>query len=238
MRPVNIDTRGFATGVTALVTIVLVLSTLLAFAAVAGAVVWAILHAGKTRNASLSIAQQLGWQPITPNRAPADTWYGGVAHDRRAAIKVVALPNRAASDGVRRSAYLRIVMELLVAEPLGAMAFRRVGDTSSLHRFEEAFSLENAARFGPEARKAMIDFVARGYPTGLQGVTYRSSPGTRNLWLKDRARVEAGPLDPAVLPDSKTVLVHDYPDPALHPDAFGKLLYEMAMVAWVLESGK
>jgi hypothetical protein len=221
-----------------LIGIVLGLSLLLALAAGVGAAVWALSRASKTRNASISLAQQLGWQPITPGRAPADTWYGGVAHDRRVAIKVVALRNVLASDGARRSPYLRIAMEVLVAEPLGVMAFRRVGDPSSLHRFEEAFSTENASRIGPQARKAMIDFVARGYPTGLQGTSYRSSPGTRNLWLKDRARIEAGPLDPAVLPDARTVLVHDHPDPALHPDAFGKLLHEMAVVAWTLESRK
>lgn len=221
-----------------LIGIVLGLSLLLALAAGVGAVVWAISRASKTRNASISLAQQLGWQPITPGRAPADTWYGGVAHDRRVAIKVVALRNASATDGPRHSPYLRMVMELLVTEPLGVMAFRRIGDTSSLHRFEEAFSLENGSRVGPASRQAMIDFIARGYPTGLQGTTYRSSPGTRNLWLKDRARIEAGPLDPAVLPDARTVLVHDHPDPSLHPDAFGKLLHEMAMVAWALESRK
>jgi hypothetical protein len=218
--------------------VVLGLMLLLAGATVLVALGWLVARAAGAPAAAARLAQHLGWPAITPQHPPTDRWYGGTAHDRRVAIRLVTLRNRLGADGLRHGPYLRIVMEILLAEPLGVLALRRVGDVSSLHRFEEAFSSEGAAKLGPEARNAMLDFVARGYPTGFHGTTYRSAPGTRNLSLLDRALAQPADLHPAVLSDAKTVLFHDHPDPALAPDAFGKLLHELAVVAWALERGR
>ncbi|MBN8733950.1 MAG: hypothetical protein J0L64_25665 [Acidobacteria bacterium] len=217
------------------ISIVLVLMLLTAGIVIVAAIAWMLSHASKTRNAPFQLAHHLAWPALTPGRALAGTWYAGSAHSRRVAIKLVALRNERATGSPRRTPYLRIVMEVLVPQPLGVMAFRPIGATSSLQRFEDAFALENESRLGSEARQAMLGFVARGYPTGIQGATFRASPGTRNLWLKDRARIEPGPLDPAVLPDARTVLVYDHPHPELAPEAFQQLLGELALVASALE---
>ncbi len=203
-----------------------------------GVIIWAVSNAMKGRNAAVTLAQHVGWKSITPGRPAPECWYGGVAQDRRVCIKTVSLRNIRGTAGNRLQRHLRIVMELMLREPLGAMALRSTRDLSSLHRFEEAFSAKNAERLGPEARKAMMDFVGKGYPTGVRGTTYRSEPGTRNLWLIDRAAIPEGQFDAPVLPDTSTVLIHDHPDLNLTPDEFGALLFEMASIAYALELGR
>jgi len=153
--------------VSSLIAIVLVLMLLAGGIVTIGAIAWMLSHANTTRNAPFQLAHQLNWPALTPGRPPADTWYAGEAGTRRVAIKLVALRNERATSSPRRTPYLRTVMEVLVPQPLGVMAFRPIGATSGLQRFEDAFALENESRLGPNARQALLDFAAIGYPTGL-----------------------------------------------------------------------
>ncbi len=185
--------------------------------------------------AARRLASRIGFGPVKAfARGPQD-WFQGVAHGRRVCIGLVSL-RVSRPQWFRKSAmHLCIAVDIATRAPLGTLAYRSQLDPSSLHRFEEAFRLENGERLSSEARNALLGFVRKGYGERYSRLRNQDGPDARNLRLSDRARVPAEVLPAHVMADACTVLVHCHPRLHLSADEFGRLLSELAVVADAVE---
>lgn len=207
--------------------------------AVAG-LLWQIVYALRGPQSARRLAELLGLQPLNQAGRQINVWYGGDYHGRPITIRTLGRTYRyyaidRSRTGVRFT--LRIVMGVGGKTPLGVFAGHASGRAASRdsQRFEDVFETDNADRLSPAARAAMLDFVQKGYPTGITGVTLRLSKGTRNLRLYDRAAVPDGLIEPGFLPDAAMILVHDHPDVTIAADSLRALLDDMTVVAGAIE---
>lgn len=204
-----------------------------------GGAFWRLQHTFRSRVAGRRLAQAMGLQPLNQSTKQPAIWYGGEHQGRRFAIKPVGSTYRYYAQersriGVRF--YLQIIMEVLVSEPMGATIYRGIkGASKNPQNFKEAFTLESVGRLAGTAQAAMFDFVQKGYPTGMSGLSFRFNKGTRNLSLRDRATVPPGMLAPEIWPDVSVILVHDHPDTGISPEQLRAFLDEMAAVARAIE---
>ena len=194
--------------------------------------IWQIRHILTSPQAGRRLAAELDLEPL--NEAPKEMgiWYGGQFDKRDIAIKPHGVPYRyyaaeRSRTGVRF--YLRLVMAVKVPEPLGVVVTRGTQRASrNPTSFHEAFDLENAEMLSPEVQEALFAFVAKGYPTGITGVTLRFNKGFRNLRLCDRATAPEGLLGDEVLPEAAVVLVHDHPNTTVKKEAVQDLFNDLA----------
>ncbi|MCW5964311.1 MAG: hypothetical protein KIT83_09745 [Bryobacterales bacterium] len=190
-----------------------------------------VLNAASPRR----LAARVGFAPVEAFASGPQDWFGGVVHGRRVAVGPA--PLRVARPSLFRQTKLHLCIAVGVAtrKPLGALAYRSHFDPSSLHRFEEAFRVERGDRLNPAAREAMLAFVRKGYAKPNERRRAIQGPDARNLRLCDRQRVPAEALPVHVLPDARTVLIHNHPRLHLSADEFGQLLNELSVVADALE---
>jgi hypothetical protein len=195
--------------------------------------IWLVRTAWKTRSAA-----RVGFSPLNPFEGKQQDWYSGVVYGRRVAIRMVVLRNPYPGAFRKTKPYLQVVMDVVMRQPLDTLAVRHHHDTSSLHRFEEAFRVELGDLLSPDARKALLDFVRLGYPERARKRRQVPGPNARNLRLAKRTALPQDLLPANVMPDSRMVLIHDHP--RLHPNAdqFGLLLQEMAQVAGAVEDAR
>ena len=195
----------------------------------------------RARQVSGRLADELGWQALTPAEKPINSWYGGQHRRQAMAFKTILFSQRSwqGSGGytVSYQASLRIVAAVNSPRLIDVSVQRRTADRSPTTSFAQAFpGRENDGKLSARSQQALIDFVAKGYPTGRRGRAYRANRGTRNLLLQERAKVPPHVLPPEILPDMAVVLIHDYPDAtAVTTGEFVELLDELAAVAAALE---
>jgi hypothetical protein len=187
------------------------------------------------------LAADLGWQALTPDAKPIDVWYGGQHRRQTMAFQTTRYSQRSweGSGGYAVSYHvsLRIVTAVNNPRLVDVGVQRRPTDRAAATSFAQAFpGRENDEKLRARSQQALIDFVAKGYPTGLRGRIYRAAPGTRNLLLQARAQVAATILPPEILPEAAVVLIHNYPDAtAVTTEEFRELLDDLAAVAAALE---
>jgi len=204
-------------------------------------IVWIGLDGLRARQVSERLAAALGFVALTEADQPLRAWYGGRYRDHDVAIKTVVTRQRMYDSGSGYTAVfnasLRIVTAVNRSQPLRVIVQRHVKDRSPAAGFEEAFpGRRNAEKLSARSRQAMLDFVAKGYPTGLRGRTYRAKPGVRNLHLQDRADVAPAVLPPELLADAAVVLLHDQPNAtAVTAEELRALLDDLLAVAATLE---
>ena len=197
-------------------------------------------HNAQARMAGRRLAAELGFETLNQNAHEMLVWYVGQAQDHRVAIKPTWSKYQVYSEGGYRgrvSFYLRIILEVKLPQPTGIVANH--GTKNAVRNpqiFEQAFRLENAEHLTGEARKAMFDFVQKGYPIGLSGDTLRLNKGTRSLSLYDRTAIPGDWLIPEVLPGAHTLLIHDHLDVTIAVEALKALVDEMLVVARAIEN--
>lgn len=202
--------------------------------------VWIVRFNGRARRAAQTAAEQFGLASLSDSSDPLAAWYGGDYQGRDIALKLYGRRERSYSGNgymISASFWLRIVMEVRLAAPLGRALEPGPGmPRGPVQTFAEAFDAP-AADLAPAAQAALLDFVQRGYPTGLSGTTWRTSTGARSLALYDRAAVpERLGLPAFVLPDAAAVLIHDHQDTGLSQEALAALLDQLSAVAAALEA--
>lgn len=205
-----------------------------------GAIGWKIYNSAKSSKTAVRLGDALGLEKISQTVSPKEAWYGGVHDGRRFAIKPISIKSHYYDGGRRRPSldhYLRIVLEIKSDKPLGIVVYRSPEQKGgSAETFEEAFpTIKNTSRLTASAQAALLAFVQKGYETGLQGTTYRTDEGVRNLTLRNRVGVPEVQLSSDVLPDAHVVLAHDHPDPNLSTDELNGLLAEMTAVSRTIE---
>lgn len=204
-------------------------------------IVWIGVDGLRARQVSERLAAALELVPLTEADQPLRAWYGGRYRDHDVAIKTVVASQRTYESGggytVVFNASLRIVTGVNRSQPLHVIVQRHVNDRSPAESFEKAFpGRRNAEKLSARSRQAMLDFVAKGYPTGLRGRTYRAKPGVRNLHLQDRADVAPAVLPPELLADAAVVLLHDQPNAtAVTAEELRAVLDDLLAVAVTLE---
>ena len=202
--------------------------------------VWQIRHILSSPKAGRRLAGELDLEPLNEASKEMGIWYGGQFDKRPIALKPYGSPYRyyaaeRSRTGVRF--YLRLVMAVNVPEPLGVVVTRGTQRASrNPTSFHDAFDLENAAYLTPEVQEALFAFVAKGYPTGITGVTLRFSKGFRNLRLCDRATAPEGLLGDEVMPEATVILVHDHPDTTIKKEAVQYLFNDLATLAYKIEA--
>lgn len=233
----SLDNRTLAQGLQFLFLALLCAVPLLL--AVAG-LIWQVVYALRAPQSARRLAEPLGLQPLNQAGRQLDIWYGGNYHGRSIATRPLGNAYRyyaldRSRTGVRFA--LRIVMALQPAVPLGVVVHHGSGRAASRDpmRFEDVFEADNDGRLSPAVQAAMLDFVQKGYPTGITGVTLRISKGTRNLRLCDRATAPAELIRPEILPAAAMILVHDHPDVTISADSLRALLDDLAVVAGAIE---
>jgi hypothetical protein len=184
------------------------------------------------------IAQQVGFQALNQESNVQRTWYGGIHHGRRVAIKVIATPYRTLGGdsgsrvGVRMT--LRIVMEVDPENPDGLQVQNKSIKTIPV-TFEEAFT-EKGKPLTHAVRDAMRAFIYMGYPTGFsKDLSLRFSRGLRDLLLMERKAAGKNVLPENVLPDAKAILVHNHLIAEPMPAEFDTLLTELDAIAEAIE---
>lgn len=197
--------------------------------------IWMVRTAWKNRSAARDLAARAGFSPLNPFDGRQQDWFSSVVHGRRVAIGMVALRTPYQHWFQQPVQHLRVVMDVVMWEPLEVLALRRHHDTSSLHRFEEAFRVERGEKLGKDAREALLTFVRRGYPERTGRWKRQHGPNARNLRFVKRAALPEASMPASLMPDSRMVLIHDHPRLHLSADQFGELLHEMSQVAAALE---
>lgn len=206
----------------------------------AGGLAWQISHNVRSRRVGQRLAGALGLTPLNAATSPMETWYGGVYEQRPLALKPCARLERSYAGGDYTTSarfWLRVVMAVQVPGPLGIAVMPGPGlRKGRVERAADAFQEASFARLPAEVQTAMLNFVQKGYPTGLSGVTLRTSKGARSLVLFDRAALpEWLPLAPEVLPAAMVVLVHDHQNTTLSAEQAQALLEDLAAVARAIE---
>jgi hypothetical protein len=201
---------------------------------------WIGLDLLRARQVSGRLAEELGWRPLTPAEKPINRWHGGQHRRQVMAFKTTISSARSWQGSgytVSYHAGLRIVTAVNNPRLIEVGLQRRAADRSPTTSFAQAFpGGENDDQLSARSQQALIDFVAKGYPTGLRGRVYRANSGTRNLLLQARARVPATILPPEILPEAAIVLIHNYPDAtAVTTAEFRELLDELDAIAAALE---
>ena len=177
----------------------------------------------RTLAAPRKLAEQMGLRQLETGRSRGHMWYGGQHQEHAFAFSVERETKRWASDKGPTKAYLRVVMEVRVAQPLGVAAnhgahFLRMHG-GPLESFETAFESVNAARLSSSARAAMLEFVR----------------ARENLFLRDQDKT---PQDEP-LPEAKTILMHMLGRDRVHTltaDELRAVLDGMAEVARAIEA--
>ncbi len=177
----------------------------------------------RTLAAPRKLAEQMGLRQLETGRSRGHVWYGGQHQDHAFAFSVERETKRWASDKGPTKAYLRVVMEVRAAQPLGVAANRGWHSLrmhgGSLESFETAFESANAARLSSSARAAMLEFVR----------------ARDNLFLRDQDKTPQD--DP--LPEATVILMHKLGRDRVHTLTADELragLDGMAEVARTIES--
>ncbi|MEZ4516017.1 MAG: hypothetical protein R3C44_03970 [Chloroflexota bacterium] len=207
----------------------------------AGAIVWLIRYNAQARLSGQELATRLGMPPITESKDPQQVWYGGEHNGREVAFRPVAKRERSYSgSGYTTSTrfWLQIAMAVQGIEPLKSVVISgRSVSADPDQSFEDVFTTDDPNLVSAEAQVAMLEFVRKGYPTGLTGTTFRMNKGIRSLALYGRAEVPDGlAISADVLPKAPALLLHDHYDSTLSAEAFGALLDDMVIVAQAVES--
>lgn len=206
----------------------------------AGALAWQISYYVRSRRVGQRLAGALGLAPLNAATSPLETWYGGIYEQRPFALKPCARLERSYAGGDYTTSarfWLRLVLAVQVPQPFGITLGPGPGlRKGRVEGAADAFQEVPFARLPAEVQTAMLDFVQKGYPTGLSGVTLRTSKGARSLVLFDRAAPpEWLPLAPEVLPAAMVVLVHDHQNTTLSAEQARALLADLAAVAGTIE---
>lgn len=196
------------------------------------------INLAHNRLAHQKLAQALGYVQLNPANHILKTWFGGLYQNRAVAITTYGSTYRYYSGDRSRVGVqfiLRIAMEVQTDEIPGLL-IRRTQQKGIPQTFEDAFEQHHAGFLSHAARNAMLAFVYKGYPTGLnKALAIRFVSGIRNLTYRPRA--EGDVLPPEVLPHARMILVHEYPDAGLSPEKFRALLDDMCAVAQAIETG-
>ena len=177
----------------------------------------------RTLAAPRKLAEQMGLRQLETGRSRGHVWHGGQHQEHAFAFSVEREPKERPRPKGPTAAYLRVVMEVRVAQPLGVTAnrglffHRQYG--GSLESFETAFESTNAARLSSSARAAMLEFVR----------------AHENLFLRDQDKTPQD--DP--LPEAKMILWHKLGRDRVHNltgDELRAVLDGMAEVARAIEA--
>lgn len=206
------------------------------------AIGWQIQSNRRSRQAGAIFAAHTGLVPLSADTNPLMVWFGGDYQGRAVAVKPFAKAERIpdASGGTTSARFwMRVVMEVQLPQPLGFQVVPGPGvERGRIEQPQDALASEHLGRLSHSVREAMLLFVRKGYPTGLVGTTYRTSPGARSLALYDRDAVPAGLQIPDdVLPDAVAVLIHDHSDTVFAKDTAYQLLDDLSQVAMAIETG-
>jgi hypothetical protein len=201
-----------------------------------GALVWQIVHSVKSLSAAERLARALRWKPIPVPVSPKPVWFGGMVKGRWTVLRGFPKvhPRASVSSGISVSIEMRVLMELSVPAPLGVSVLSR-SRVPKEAPFEEHFHGVGLERLGPSTREAMLGFVRQTLPTGVHGLSVRTSAQARDLKLADRAALRPEDLPPQIFPNARAVLAHDHPDATITPEKLRQILDEMAMVADEIE---
>lgn len=197
--------------------------------------VWLVRSAWKKRNAARDLAARVGFSPLNPFDGRPQDWFGGVVYGRRVAIGLAVVRSPYPRLFQQSTPYLRVVVDVVMRQPLDVLVLRHHHDTSSLHRFEEAFRVERGDLLNAEARRALLAFVRLGHSERAKKRRQHPGPNARNLRLARRSALSEELLPANVMPESRMILMHDHPRLGLTADQFGQLLAEMAEIAGVVE---
>ncbi|MDZ7639036.1 MAG: hypothetical protein U5J83_12450 [Bryobacterales bacterium] len=201
------------------------------------AVLWQIIYTAKHWRAAERLATALRWQALHPLPPAKPVWFGGRAQGRRAAIWTFGKGSARSVESGKPSASLalRVLMEVAVPRPIGVALRSREGVRAEAG-FDWHFQGTGAERLhGPE-REAMLEFVRKTYPLGVEGLHLRVTRRPRDLKVADRASISPDDVPPEVLGDAQVLLAHDHPGPHIPPRDLEQVLFEMASVAFAIES--
>lgn len=197
--------------------------------------IWIVRTAIKDRAAASVLAKRIGFTPLNPFEGKQQDWFHGVVARHRVAICVVKL--RTPHHPLRQSSrFLRVVMDVPVREALELRAVRHHLDSSSIHRFEEAFRVEGNALLQASTRDALLQFVRLGNPPQRYQFGKTPGPNARNLQLLRRASAGGMGIPANLMLDSRMLLIHDHPCLHLGADEFAGLVHQMSEVALAVES--
>lgn len=201
-----------------------------------GALVWQIVFSVKGLGAAERLARALQWKPIPVPSSPKLVWFGGMVKGRWTVLRGFPKvhPRVSMSSRIHVSIEMRVLMELSVPAPLGVSVLSR-SHVPQEAPFEQHFHGIGLDRLGRSTREAMLGFVRQTLPTGVHGLSVRTSAQTRDLKLADRAALRPEDLPPQIFPNARAVLAHDHPDATMTPEQLRQILDEMAMVADAIE---
>lgn len=178
--------------------------------AVGGPVAYVFYRNRQRLAGSEAVAEALGLEKVIQLKQM--WWYEGRWEDGRLiGMMPIGIKRRGYSFLQERTttsydSAVRIVIELLVAEPLGVEVARHINwaGKRGFASFEEAFNAENGDRLSAAAQDALLDFV-------------QVQPCT--LWLSDRATVSDRVItDPQIMAEATSILLFEYetnnPEPA------------------------
>ena len=201
-----------------------------------GALVWQIVHSVKSLSAAERLARALHWKPIPVPSSPKPVWFGGMVKGRWTVLRgfLNVHPQASVSSGISVSIEMRVLMELSAPAPLGVSVLSR-SRVPKEAPFEQHFHGVGLERLGPSTREAMLGFVCQTLPTGVHGLSVRTSAQNRDLKPADRASLRPKDLPPQIFPNARAVLAHDHPDATITPENQRQILEEMAVVADAIE---
>ena len=189
----------------------------------------------RNRAAARSLATRAGFTPLDPFSSETQDWFVSVVHGRQVALGQLSLRLPFPGPFRKHALHLRLVMSVALPVPAALLALRSPHDTSSLHRFEEAFRVEHGELLGARAREELLRFVQLGYPASLGWRKHPPGPNARNLRLSRRDALPPHTLPEHLFPNARLLLIHDHPRLHLSADQFARLLNELTAVADAVE---
>ena len=204
--------------------------------------IWQVWHHTRARGAARRLAEAMGLQPLNEVKHPLNVHYGGEHAGRAFALRVTPHISRAYSGVQERSTIqvryeMQFLMSLKLATPQGVMVENVARVLGQGETFGELLQGQNVERLNSTAQAALVEFVRKGYATGISPTTLRLSKGLRRVLLCDRSVVDeqSHSVAPQVLADTAVVLVHQHVDPLISQRDVLAQLDDMAQLAAALE---
>ena len=205
-------------------------------------IVWQVWYHIRARGAARRLAQAMGLQPLNEANHPLNVHYGGEHAGRAFALRVTPRISRAYSGVQERTTVqvdyeMQFMMSLKLATPQRVLVENVARMQGNGEAFGELLQGQNAERLNSTAQAALVEFVRKGYPTGLRAATLRLDRGLRRVLLCDRSAVDeqSHRFAPQVLTNSAVVLIHPHREPLISQREALAVLDDMTQLAAALE---